>query len=151
MKNIILILLTTLTLYSHDQWIQVFSGEVVEQRFLQAISNNDYESIVIHEHNKSIVLIGAYISQEQASKELKKIRCNIAEDAYIREYSYYSSKDMIESDEISEQNSSVSADCIDCKPVACVCPKNKKHKRELEIGSALEFYKNSSNYSFKEK
>ena len=152
MKKILLILLPLATLSAHDQWIQVFSGDVVEQRFLQTIGNNGYESIVIQENGLSTVLIGAYISKAEASKHLKEVRCNIAEDAYLRQYHYYSAESNSTAEIARDKNSTIINNTSeDCKPVACVCPKDQKHKRELEIGSALEFYKNSGHYHFEEK
>lgn len=146
MRNILLILLFTLTIYAHDQWIQVFTGDVVEQRFLDVVGSHGYESIVINEDNKSKVLIGGYISQKAASSQLKEIRCNIAEDAFIRQYSYYPHS-IVQETPMEEVVMDVNTTAEEISE-NCICPKNKKYRRELEIGSALEFYRNSSHYHF---
>ena len=149
MKTVLIILSLLLSLSAHDQWIQVFTGKKVTPHFLKVVQNHGYQAIVIKEGKQEKVLIGAYISSKMANKKLKKIRCDIAEDAFVRQYSYYpQKKEIMLKAQVKEK---VLEKKVECKPVACVCPKNQKHRRELEIGSALSFYKNSSHYHFETK
>jgi len=165
-RVIISLILTGSFLFGFQEWIQVIyvkNTKSLSAEFLKRVKESGYPYRLIDQNGTLKIWIGSFDSYQEAQTALPLIRCRIAPDAFIVHKHKGSeveavpkSLQIVASQKKPElvKNKTEQVRIKDPKPrktqtvQPCTCICDKQALRKAKMQSAIDFYRNSSDYRF---
>lgn len=160
------LILTGSVLFSGEEWIQVVyakNAKAVSADFLERVKKSGYPYRLIDKNGTLKIWIGSFDSYHEAQAALPLIRCRIASDAFIvqnhKGVSVEAVPKSLQTVASKKKPESVKAEAEKvqvedkepkepeiAQPCTCICDKQALRKAQMQ--SAMDFYRNSSDYRF---
>ncbi len=163
-RFVLMTIWSTLSLYAAPYWIQVSSvsaDKPISPSLTKNITQNGFTYKVVEEAGRKKVRLGSFSHYNEARKQLPKIRCKIAYDAFIVPHIVSKPKpptlSSVKSEPVPVAPAAVKTESVRkplpptttalSKPCECIYDVHLLHKTELD--KALRYYQRSKHYTFK--